>query len=1259
MFKPLPTRILFIISVFFLTARLLGAQHLDHPSCGTEEMNQLLWKKSSSKLRQAHAEEIIFNRTLDTKNSRTTVGEYVIPVVVHIIHQNGTENISDAQVLRGIQHMNDAFGNSGGYMNPLGITTGIQFCLARQDEQGNATSGITRHSSVLTNLLIPSQDMLLKNIVHWNPNHYLNIWIVNEITSQSAGSGVAGYAYFPSAHGTPQDGMVCEANYFGTTQDQSKVAVHELGHYFGLFHTFEGGCINNNCMIDGDKVCDTPPDASSSPAPCLIPINTCNSDSDDPSTNNPFRAVTLGGLGDQNDPMSNYMDYGNLGCQILFSTGQQARMVAAITGLRSSLLESAVCIDPCPLPIQISFVPSDTSVVIGTETHFTNTSTGGAIAYEWMINGTPFSTSSNASYTFNQQGSFTITLKAISPAGGACNKESSVKVVVQCPIQAAFKGSSSVRPGEAMVYNNTTLGSNSYQWFVNGLPVSTSQHLSHTFGLGGFTVSLVAYNAQCYDTSSTLYVQSAACNLTNESKIWYFGDWAGLDFSGDTAVPIYQSIAFPSALYKLALEACISMSDANGNHLFFANPNYVFNRNRNQMPNGSGLMGDLSATQMASVSHPSNTNLHYIFTLDSPEYSDGSTDGVHYSVIDMTLDGGLGDVVASSKNTFLMTPATEKTSTVRHANGQDTWVVLHELNSNNFYAYLVTAAGVNSIPVITSIGSVHTGKGVGQLKFSPDGCKIAVAMSDDGIVELFNFNNQTGVLSNALTLAGSDYETCYGVEFSPDGSRLYIGIEAQKKVYQFDVSKPTLSAIVASRVLVGTIGAHLASGIAGFQLGPYGKIYISRTGQRWLGVIHNPNAPGLLCQLEAEGISLGLNTADPIYGPAMNKSSNGLPCFSQQYFYDPKPVITGRDSVCINSHAVAYEVSRSSCASMTSSWSFIGKGTLVSSNDTLAVVDFSDEAGVDTLVVQRNSACGTTVDTLFVQVIDRTLNIPDTLQCAGPIALDAGPGFLTYQWHDLSTAQTFLANVAGEYWVTVTTKEGCSVTDTIMVRTYTIPSVDLGPNIARCPGAITLLNAGAGYAGYQWQDHSAEQTFSAYLPGKYWVTATDVCGSKATDTINIAADMDFSLGANGALCPGETLVLNAGNNYTYYHWQDNSSSATHTVTQQGIYWVVVSDGSGCYGYDTVQVVLGNDCCIDINIPSLITPNKDGKNESFEVSCIANQGWLLEIYNRWGSVVYHNDNYANNWNAENASDGVYFYLLKKKDREYRGWVQVTR
>lgn len=175
----------------------------------------------------------------------------------------------------------------------------------------------------------------MKDLTRWDPRHYLNIWLVREITSESVGDGVAGYAYFPSSHGTREDGIVGEARWFGSSTDNSKIFAHEAGHYLGLYHTFQGGCANNDCLADGDRVCDTPPDGTTIGVSCGSTFNSCTTDDDDLSINNPFRPSGSGGIGDQNDLYIDYMDYGRP--SVLESIGWRRSATVGAPSIRSSL----------------------------------------------------------------------------------------------------------------------------------------------------------------------------------------------------------------------------------------------------------------------------------------------------------------------------------------------------------------------------------------------------------------------------------------------------------------------------------------------------------------------------------------------------------------------------------------------------------------------------------------------------------------------------------------------------------------------------------------------------------------------------------------------------------------------------------------------------------------------------------------------------------------------------------------------------------
>ena len=312
-----------------------------------------------------------------------------IPVVVHVMHLPGTpvgtaENISTAQIQAGIQHLNDAFRDVGVYApGPLfsnsGITDAdmeIEFCLAVRDPSGNAHAGINRIATNYSNLFrddivsgTTTQDEALKALSFWDSNLYMNVWLVNEIctASPNTGCGVAGYAYLASAHGQAVDGVVNEAAWWGSSTDNSKVHIHEVGHYLDLEHTFNdhnnngSSCENNNCLTEGDFVCDTPPDAGTVAADCQLSqtANTCATDANDPSPNNPFTT-------DVQDIYEDYMDYGFQYCQNTFTPGQKARARAALFGVRSSLLTSLGCTPVVAVEANLSAVVFPTSNVCGT-----------------------------------------------------------------------------------------------------------------------------------------------------------------------------------------------------------------------------------------------------------------------------------------------------------------------------------------------------------------------------------------------------------------------------------------------------------------------------------------------------------------------------------------------------------------------------------------------------------------------------------------------------------------------------------------------------------------------------------------------------------------------------------------------------------------------------------------------------------------------------------------------------------------------------
>src|SRR5690606_3278251 len=155
-----------------------------------------------------------------------------------------------------------------------GVDVEVEFCLAQRDPNGNASTGINRvNGCTVTNYCNEgitagegsgASEVQVKNLSRWNNQLYYNIWVVSEIENNNGGSGIQGYAYFPTT--SIVDGTVVLYNAFGTVgtlnsyTNKNKTLTHEIGHGLALFHTFQGGsCVENNCALQGDRVCDTPP----------------------------------------------------------------------------------------------------------------------------------------------------------------------------------------------------------------------------------------------------------------------------------------------------------------------------------------------------------------------------------------------------------------------------------------------------------------------------------------------------------------------------------------------------------------------------------------------------------------------------------------------------------------------------------------------------------------------------------------------------------------------------------------------------------------------------------------------------------------------------------------------------------------------------------------------------------------------------------------------------------------------------------------
>jgi hypothetical protein len=347
------------------------------------------------------------------------------------------------------------------------------------------------------------------------------------------------------------------------------------------------------------------------------------------------------------------------------------------------------------------------------------------------------------------------------------------------------------------------------------------------------------------------YCISLSCFAQKEAYQWTFADSSGINFNNNTW---FESSTNSKDFNFIGSEGVASISDAQGNLLFYTSSQKVWNKNHQVMVNGENLTGSFTTTQTIIIPQP-NSSRYYIFTAN-PQFNAFTifTKGFHYSVVDMSLEDGLGAVLLEEKNILLFRNTTEKMAATRHANGVDYWLVAHEEGNNHFRSYLITSNGLQTQPIISSVGSPviditpNGENAVGQMKISPNGKMIALSQYFSNILEVAYFNTQTGKISNIRTspIGSKDFENIYGLEFSSNNRKLYVSSEAQ--IRQLDLEQENIfnnPSIIYNPTIILFRFFQL-------QLAPDGRIYIAGQDKKYLSTINFPNELGLACGLELE-----------------------------------------------------------------------------------------------------------------------------------------------------------------------------------------------------------------------------------------------------------------------------------------------------------------------------------------------------------------------------------------------------------------------
>ncbi len=529
------------------------------------------------------------------------------------------------------------------------------------------------------------------------------------------------------------------------------------------------------------------------------------------------------------------------------------------------------------------------------------------------------------------------------------------------------------------------------------------------------------------------------------SNVWYFGNHAGIDFNPAPPVPLDDSAMD-------APEGCAIICDRNGRTIFYTDGNDVFDRTHTLIATGIG--GHPSSTQSSIVFPvPGDETLYYIFTTEA--VNGGSTNMVRYSLFDLKLNGGIGDVVQQAMPLFAR--STERITGV----GQ--WLVIHESGNNSFRAYPITPGGIGQ-PVITAIGSDHPTTPLenneGYMKAGPNRL-IAVALATPGgpnLLELFTLVDSSGVLTNYRRIdLNQATGQVYGVEFSPGGNKVFATVArdgGNSHIFEYfldSLGNPWFKQRITEAAELGAI-----------QIGPDGTLYVAvnGTGSDFLGTIQANDDTTQFSSFTLAGFALLSAT----------NSRLGLPNFIQQVSNATGGPSIDVDGVCLGSPTRFIGTPTDPIDVF--AWTFGDGGTAGDSSTVEHTYALSNTYVVNMSLTNR---CGldTTV-TRTVTIFDPPANptIPGAAAlCNGPVTLDANTGNipgLTYFWNRGDTTQVVTVAEQSIMQVTITDSNGCTSKGTTLVADNR-PQLDLGPDDQVCQNGFTFAeNAQNPGATYLW-----------------------------------------------------------------------------------------------------------------------------------------------------------------------------------------------
>ncbi len=728
----------------------------------------------------------------------------------------------------------------------------------------------------------------------------------------------------------------------------------------------------------------------------------------------------------------------------------------------------------------------------------------------------------------------------------------------------------------------------------------------------------------------------SALQAQKEYNMWYFGNKGGLNFN-----------TYPPSVLSdgkmMSVQSSSSICDSNGNLLFYTDGDTVWNRNHLPMMNGIVTLPNLrheSAVQGSIILPvPQIPNLYYIIM--GPSFESINRDSMlRYWVVDMTKDGGLGAVTEKEKPLFAR--PSEGMAIAKHANGYDYWIGAVCDPYAKFRCVRTTNGLFITAPIEQKIDKTM-GYSEHDYKFSPDSRIISVhsnilTVNKERHLNIFRFDNNTGLISKRIKLPRSMNVLQYTIEFSPNSRFLYVqDLGPERVLWQYDLSIWDSTTIVDSKTAVHRINAR-GNDLRYMQIGPDGKIYGFNAGTSKISVIDYPDLKGLSCGFRSQvvDISPGFNFVGGPYYPSCL-------IYERRFELGPDKYICRGDSVKI--------------------------GYLPWQGDSL-LWNTGDTSGY--ITVKRSGTYVITVKNRFKDSVSVIVGPKykvfignDTAFCHQfSHILKTGSNWSQYNWNTGSVAPQITVNQQGIYSVKVLDSNSCPSGDTINIDEIKKPAIKVNYDSVTCKYVYLSIDTLKGLK-YLWSTGEKNNAIKVENKGWYNITAShQFCSNSDSIYVDQLAMPEVDLGIDTSLCANE-IVLTTKEKGKYL-WNTSETRPSIVINQPGKYWLTVSRNN-CSATDTIDVKLCEDMLV--YIPIAFTPNDDNLNEVFKVYGSNIVHVEIQIFSRWGEKILETSGKDPYWSGtyknEVCMEGVYCYLVKVQGKKagsvkyLRGTVTLLR